>query len=220
MDTIAFVSKNAQDVFEKIFPSNKSAHVLLPNFIDIDNVLKKSKEFAVVKQVPTFICIGRLEKVKGFDILIDIALLVRKRYGKFLFRVLGTGPEEKRLKELITSNGLDDYFDLLGFQVNPYPYIANADIMLSTSFEEGFGLVICEAMALGIPVISSKTAGARSLLYNGGGILVNRVPEEYYTAINLLIENSDSYNQYVSVAKSRSLEHDKKIYMPNFYKII
>ena len=48
----------------------------------------------------------------------------------------------------------------LGFQANPYPYLKESDIFISTSISEGFSLVICEALVLGIPIVATNTAGA------------------------------------------------------------
>ena len=92
--------------------------------------------------------------------------------------------------------------------------------MLSTSLAEGFSLVICEAMSLGIPVIASKTDGSLSLLGGGAGILVERDPSEYVNAIIELLENPDIYNHYVSEGKRASRGYDIAPYLLQLYEIL
>ena len=220
MDCIVFVSKNACESFRQVFPTNCSDHKVLPNFIDIAKIKLKAKDFEFTPQKPTIICIGRLEEVKGFEILIDIAKQLKNKISEFQFRIIGTGVEENKLKSLVKLNNLEDYVIFDGFKRNPYPYIANSDIMLSTSLAEGFSLVICEAMSLGIPVIASKTDGSLSLLGGGAGILVERDPSEYVNAIIKLLENPDIYNHYVSEGKRASRGYDIAPYLLQLYEIL
>ena len=124
------------------------------------------------------------------------------------------------LKDNILKYNVEDCVILLGAKDNPYPYIAHASLLLSTSVAEGFSLVICESMALGTPVISSKTDGAMSMLGAGAGVLVERTPEAFADAILSLMSDNSLYENYVEAGLSKSLDHDKTIYMPNFYKLI
>lgn len=220
MDSIVFVSKNACDSFRYVFPTNCSVHKVLPNFINISNIKAKSKEFKLSKIKPTIICVGRLEKVKGFELLIDIALKLKNLLDDFQFRIIGNGEEESNLKKLVKLNNLEEIIFFDGFKRNPYPYIANSDIMLSTSLAEGFSLVICEAMSLGIPVIASKTDGALSLLGGGAGILVERNPTEYVNAIVKLLKNRNAYNNYVSEGVRASRSYDISSYLLQLYEIL
>lgn len=220
MDSIVFVSKNACNSFKQVFPTNCSVHKVLPNFINIAKVKAKSNEFKLFKIKPTIICVGRLEKVKGFELLVDIASKLKNQLEDFQLRIIGTGEEENNLKNIVKLNNLEEKILFDGFKRNPYPYIANSDVLLSTSLAEGFSLVICEAMSLGIPVIASKTDGALSLLGDGAGILVERNPIEYVNAIVKLLQNRDIYNHYVSQGKRASKDYDIGSYMLQLYDIL
>lgn len=220
MDAVAFVSKQAMDSFKRVFPENRSEHIVMPNFIDIDIVKARASQFTVQHNIPTIVCVGRIIPVKGFDLLPDIAMLLKKKMPQFIIRIVGTGEDEQKLKNKIDSQNLSEFFSFEGFQRNPYPYIANASLMLSTSVAEGFSLVICESMALGTPVISSKTDGAMSMLSAGAGVLVERTPEAFADAILSLMSDNSLYENYVEAGLSKSLDHDKSIYMPDFYKLI
>ena len=220
MDCIVFVSENACESFRQVFPTNYSDHKVLPNFIDIEKIKLKANDFQMSYRIPTIICVGRLEEVKGFEILIDIAKQLENAIAEFQFRIIGAGVEENKLKRLVKVNNIEDKIIFDGFKRNPYPYIANSDILLSTSLAEGFSLVICEAMSLGIPVVSSKTDGALSLLGSGAGILVERNANEYASAILQLLQNREMYNQYVLLGKNQAKMHDINQYMCQLYDIL
>lgn len=73
---------------------------------------------------------------------------------------------------------------LLGFQENPYPYIRKADVFVLTSDMEGFSLVVCEALCLGVPVISTAVTGPVELLSDQYGIITELSAEAVASSIN------------------------------------
>lgn len=89
--------------------------------------------------------------------------------------ILGEGELETELKTLAEKLGIADRVHFLGFQQNPYIYFSKADLFVLTSKREGFGHVLAEALAVGVPVISTKAEpGAVEVLKNGEfGVLCN-----------------------------------------------
>ena len=84
---------------------------------------------------------------------------------------------------------------------NPYPYLKESDIYVSTSRSEGFSLVICEAMCLGIPVVATPTAGAVELLDGGEyGVLVGYDDDSIYQGLKKLINDKQLRQQYAKKA--------------------
>ena len=87
--------------------------------------------------------------------------------------ILGQGEREPSLRQLIAERGLQDSVRLAGFQPNPWKYIAKADLFLLTSRYEGFGNVLIEAMACGVPVVATASAGTRDIVQHGtDGVLI------------------------------------------------
>ena len=81
--------------------------------------------------------------------------------------LVGKGRLEKEIKQLAHELNINNYVDFLGFQINPYPLIANAVLLVLSSKFEGFGYVIVEAQALNRPVLSTDCPfGLRELLPN------------------------------------------------------
>ena len=80
---------------------------------------------------------------------------------------MGEGSEEKSLKELSHILNISEYVHFTGFQRNPYSYMKNADLLISSSISEGYPLVSCEALSLGLPILATDCTGNRDVLQNG-----------------------------------------------------
>jgi glycosyltransferase involved in cell wall biosynthesis len=87
--------------------------------------------------------------------------------------ILGQGEREPALRALVHERGLGETVQFGGFQQNPWKFIARATVFLLTSRYEGFGNVLVEAMACGVPVVATASAGTRDIVRHGvDGVLV------------------------------------------------
>lgn len=117
--------------------------------------------------VPVIIGAGRLTRQKDFATLLHAFSLVVKECSARLL-LLGDGPERGRLEALAAELGISAVVDFHGFIANPFPYIARSDLFVLSSAWEGFGNVLVEAMALGVPVVSTDCpSGPREILNDG-----------------------------------------------------
>jgi len=124
-------------------------------------------------EVPVVIGAGRLTRQKDFATLLRaFALVLKERPARLL--LLGDGPEMARLEGLAAELGISAAVDFHGFVANPFPYIARSNLFALSSAWEGFGNVLVEAMALGVPVVSTDCpSGPREILHDGAlGALV------------------------------------------------
>lgn len=120
---------------------------------------------------PLFVSVGRLSAVKRYGMLMDIC----KRLGAefdFELWIVGGGELEEQLREKQRREGIDNV-RLLGARDNPYPYVACADWFISSSASEGYGLVVQEALVLGVPVIAARCAAVEESLDPAFGILTD-----------------------------------------------
>jgi len=113
----------------------------------------------------TYITMGRFVSVKGHWHLIRALNGLRKKNLDCRLVILGDGPYRYYLEQLISEYDLTHVVRLTGFIENPYSELACADAFVFTSLYEGFGNAVVEAMACGLPVISSDyRSGAREIL--------------------------------------------------------
>ncbi len=117
---------------------------------------------------PTFVSLGRVCHEKGHWHLIRAFAQVKKIIPEAHLIIIG-GFVDKPLKDyldrLVRESGLVEWVHFIGNQKNPFKYIKKADVYVQSSIIEGFGLSLCEALACGVPVISTDCfCGPREIL--------------------------------------------------------
>lgn len=118
------------------------------------------------RDVPVFLAVGRLVQVKDYPTLLSaFAILRAQRPCRLL--ILGDGDQRPQLQAQIARLGLKQDVELLGFQPNPLPYMRQASALVLSSFLEGLGNVLIEAMACGTPVLATDCGGPREVLADG-----------------------------------------------------
>jgi glycosyltransferase involved in cell wall biosynthesis len=123
---------------------------------------------------PAIVAAGRLADAKNYPLLLDALAQLRRTVPARLF-ILGQGEREAALREQAARLGLTDAVVWCGFQRNPWRYIARADVFALSSRYEGFGNVLVEAMACGVPVVATSSPGTREIVSDGiDGFLVDR----------------------------------------------
>jgi len=122
-----------------------------------------SKTFNIVS-------VGRLEKSKGLERLIDGFSLLDSR--KFSLSILGDGSMKQELIYKVQSLGLENSIKFLGYQKNPYKFIQGADILVLTSYSEGFSNTVVEAMACGKFVVAYPFYGQEIIKEGVNGFIV------------------------------------------------
>lgn len=116
-----------------------------------------------------FLSVGRFSpRHKGFDILIEAFALFAKSNAEWTLEIVGEGDEESLYRQIIANHGLEARVAIKPFTTNIQKHYANASIYVLSSRWEGFGLVLVEAMAHGLPIIASDIPVARELLCEKG----------------------------------------------------
>jgi len=116
---------------------------------------------------PVVIGAGRLDEKKDFATLIRAFAFVRKKARARLI-ILGEGPERTNLENLAHELGISEDVFLPGFTSNPYPCLANSNLFVLSSVSEGLPTVLIEAMALGVPVVSTNCRSGPDEILDGG----------------------------------------------------
>ncbi len=211
-DKVVFVSKEAlQDGCTRLrIPKEKA--VMIYNPIVDDTLLGRSKEavkhpwFIERKAQPIILAVGRLTRQKGFSYLLEALCRVRESVPARL-AIIGEGEEHQRLITLTETLGLKDEVLFLGFQSNPYKFMARADVFALSSLYEGLPTVLVEAMACGVPVISMRCpSGPEEIITDGvNGLLVPPAdPHALAEAIVKMLTNPEMARKMALAGKQRA----------------
>jgi glycosyltransferase involved in cell wall biosynthesis len=154
-----------QDLIDNFNVDEKKIKVI-HNPVDVAMVDRLKTKDSITKGTnPTIVTAGRLENQKGQWHLIRAFKKVVDFFPDATLQILGEGSLKKSLETLAEELGIRENIQFVGFQSNPYKYIYKADVFVLTSLYEGFGNVILEAMACGVPVISTDCkSGPREII--------------------------------------------------------
>ena len=175
--------------------------MVLYNTIESEKVREKAleKEYCLKSDGKIrLVAVGTLKESKGYERLLRIIKkLYVERYPIHLY-ILGEGPFRKEMEHYICENGLEDTITLLGYQTNPYKYVAKSDLLVCASFAEGFSTAVTEALILGTPVCTVDVSGMRELLGNNDeyGIVTENNEEALYQGIKKLLNDKELLEYY------------------------
>jgi len=167
----------------------------------------------------TIMTIGRLDAKKRIDDIIRAIYLMRKNGEDVALLVLGEGPERLYYEKLIKDMKLDDSVFLVGHVSNPYPILKRADVFVLASEFEGFGMVVVEALALGLPVVASDIDGGPRQILCGG-----RFGKLF--AVGDIQAMADYIKEYIDnradpeFLKMRALEYDTSVKAKEYMEIL
>ena len=121
---------------------------------------------------------GRITSVKGYDLAVNAAEILRDKGLDFKWYFVGDGAERSNIDKLIADKNLGDYITITGLKDNPYPYIKNCDIYVQPSYEEAHPLSIIEAQILCKPLVTTATVGGKSIIVEGLNGLISDIDSE------------------------------------------
>jgi glycosyltransferase involved in cell wall biosynthesis len=127
--------------------------------------------------------VGRLVPQKAHERFLTAAAAVRQARPRARFLVVGDGERRRELEAQAAALGLGDALQFTGIRPDAADVIARSDLLVFSSVWEGLSIAALEALARGVPVISTDVAGARELLTSGAGVIVPQDAEALGAAI-------------------------------------
>ena len=183
----------------------------IPNPISFEEITARSSEAHPlrdwIRRAPTLVNVGRLTYQKDQGHLIDA---VAQLPGVQLL-LIGQGPDEEALRKQVHRLGLSERVHFALWQDNPYALMAECAAFVLSSRYEGFGVVLIEAMALGLPVISTDCPDGPSEILEGGrwGSLVPiEDPDALVAALRPLLECPEERSRWSQLARERAQKYD------------
>jgi len=215
-DIVTSVSQNLKDETLKLFNITNDIEVI-PNFIELNkNIVEAnipcyrsaiaSKEERVITHISNF------RKVKRIPDIIKIFYKIQQQIPARLMMV-GDGPEKEKAERLCNELGIQDKVIFFGNSNEIDKILSYSDLFLLPSQTESFGLAALEAMACGVPVISSNSGGLPEVNFEGiSGYLsdVGNIDEMASNALKIL-KDETTLNQF----KNRALETAKQFDIQN-----
>jgi len=197
-DFIVAQSSNTKDNAEKYYKYHKDIKII-PLPYEVVNFKKISrKELGLKDDKKYLIGIGRLVKRKGFEYLIKSLKLLNEDVECL---IIGDGPEKENLQQLAFNLGVAQRVNLLGYlseEEKKFQYLAVADVFVLSSLHEGFGIVLQEAMQVGLPIIATNIGGQVDFIKEGeNGFLVNIKDEKSIAnSAKKILSSNDLINEF------------------------
>lgn len=204
-DAIVATSQGVADDLVTNFGVPATKIRVLHNPVDLDAIQRQAAE-PVPQEIagdwPVVVAAGRLAGVKNYPLLIEAVADVASRRPLWVW-ILGEGADRARLEAMAKAKGLGETVRFLGFQPNPFRFIARADLFVLTSAYEGFGNVLIEAMACGTAVVATRSPGTVEIVTSGdNGLLVEHEVQAVANAIGDLLSNDSKRDLLVSRARA------------------
>lgn len=160
----------------------------IPNMIRFANQPERRENF---NKPPVIGTMGRFVKKKGFDVFINSLAKLKEEGIEFNAIIGGSGEEDDSLKRLSNSNGLSENLEFIGWVEDKEKFFGDIDIFCLPSLHEPFGIILLEAFAAGVPVITSASEGPIEIASDKHDALITAVgdSEAMAGAIKMLTEN-------------------------------
>ncbi len=220
-DRIVCVSKLTMQAFTNVFLTCRNTLVLY-NTLESDSILEQSKqpvpEYLFRDDELNLITVGSLKPVKALDRLIRVHNRLRMDGYATHTYILGVGPDGDKLERQAEELGQSDTVTFMGYETNPYKYVANADLLICCSLSEGFSTAVTEALIVGTPVCTVEVSGMKEMLgeHNEWGIVTENSEEALYQGIKDLLDHPDKLAHY----KEKAIERGKTFSTENTVRAV
>ena len=221
-DAVTAVSQSLRTDTYKLFGINIDIEVI-PNFLNPnplnENVVKEIREEYAPDGTPMLIHISNFRPVKRVMDVMEIYKRVNELKPSILIMV-GDGPDRSKAEQFARDNQLNDVV-FVGNVKNPMELLSAADVMLLPSESESFGLAALEAMASGVPVVSSNAGGLPELNRHGVSGLMSNVGDvdEMAKQVFYLIEKEERLLKFKDQARERANAFSLEAVLPLYEKL-
>ena len=195
-DLVIAVAEDARVDLVDNFKLRPDRVVTIHNPVDLDAVRRRASEGIpdpwLDGEVPVLVNVGKLMEAKAQHVLLEAFRRVRLQVDARLM-ILGTGPLQKELEAAAHEKGIAEHVRFVGFQMNPYAFMARSTAFVLSSSWEGFPNVLVEAMAAGAAVVSTDCPSGPSEIIRDeeSGLLVpTRDPERLAGALVRVVKDS------------------------------
>lgn len=222
-DKIAALHDEQKQLLAEWYPEHRDKITIVENYTDKEMMLGQSLEYTVPKETEAMVICscGRFAPVKGFDMAVEAAKLLKESGIAFVWYLVGDGPERTAAEQLISEYSLQNEMVLTGMKENPYPYMAACDIYVQPSYQEAVGLTILEAHRLNKPVVTTATVGGSKLVErNKNGLVCDISAKALAESIEKLIKDSKLYKEIKENLERTDYSHEFEKYKKQWQELL
>lgn len=219
-DKVIVLTKRSKEAYKKYFGLDDKKVEYIYNFLD-NSMLKFSKEYNCKSK--KLLTVGRVSPEKGYDMIIDIAKEILNNHTDWEWHVYGDGSELSSLKIKAQTAGLQGKLVFKGGGYNIYEIYKEYSIFVLTSYREGLPLVLLEAKANGLPIVSFDCVTGPSEIIRDGidGYLIECYNKQQMIAKLLeLIENVSLRVSLSACSKENLADFDKDMIVSKWENLI
>ena len=220
-DRIICVSETVKQDFTRVLNIKKPVSVLY-NTNESAKIMELSKEDVpegkFSDETVNLIAVGKVLKSKGMDRLARIEKRLLDEGYKARMYILGAGPDKEEIERYLKDNDIVKEYIFLGYQTNPYKYVARADLFVCASLAEGFSTAATEALIVGTPVCTVEVSGMKEMLgkHNEYGLVTENTEEALYQGIKKLLDQPELLSYY----KEQAIKRGKDFRMEETVKAV
>lgn len=226
-DRIVAVSRGIRDDLVERFNISDALIDVTRNPIDVETLRFKARAEIPSADLPAgagplVVGVGRLEWIKGFDLLVEALGAVRRTVPARL-ALVGDGTARADLEALAASLGLDGCVSFPGYRENPMPYMAAADLLVLPSRTEAWPNVIGEAMAIGTPVLAARCSpGVEEFLGCGryGTLVEPHDPRSLAEGIADVLSRPERLSELSRLGRERASEFDHTTVIAHYESVL
>lgn len=201
---IVVVSDKLLPITQKVFPEFADDMTVVYDLLNANMMEKMSKlenPFENNSKLK-LVTVGRMEKPKGYNLVIDACVELKKAGVDFAWYIVGDGIERPSIETGIRKNNLEKNLIILGIQANPYIYIGNADIYVQTSIFEGYCITLAEARILNKPIVSTNFDVVYDQIINEeNGLIVEKNGKSIADGIIRLANDKNLQHRFINNLK-------------------
>ena len=200
-----------------------------PSAYNMETKERLRSQYGIGKDDFLFIFMGRIVKDKGVNEMVEAFTRYREENPRARLMILGAfeneqNPVDTRVRDMIKGNQNGVVYG--GMQSDVRPFLAASQCLVLPSYREGFGMVLMEAGAMGVPVISSDIIGCNNVVTEDNGLLVEpKNADDLYQKMKRMAEDTSLYRHFAASSRSSVVKRfDQKMlwneFLANYQSII
>ena len=215
LDALCTVSESCKTALDETFPEFRNKIHVIYNIISakfMRSMAEEPVDFDSSYHGTRILSIARLSHQKGLDIAIPAIAALKKKGFDFKWYIIGIGPEEAALKEMIERLEIQDTVVFLGERPNPYPFLKSCDIYLQPSRFEGKSIAVDEAMVMCRPILLTNFSTAADQIDSGrNGLIVPMTSEGVEKGLEDLLLHEERRAAFIAELEKSDYTNEEEI---------